>query len=98
MKKPLERKLLNPDAEYHLPEPQTIEDELLRELWELASEWLKTKESILAVRFHMAYLELLSHKWEGAFDVDESLLYESMREAYPSIFKGIPSFTKKEIR
>jgi hypothetical protein len=92
------KELLNPNAEFSLPEPETIEEELLREMWDLASEWLKTKEKILAVRFHMSYLELRSRDWQGSFDVEEELLYESMRETYPQIFGNIPSFRNSETR
>lgn len=84
-------KLLDPYATYELPKPKSREEELHHQLWKLACLWEKTMEVTHVEQFHRAYLELLSLGWTENFDLDEVIMYERMRRAYPEMFTDTPS-------
>ncbi len=74
--------LLDPDRDYHVPEPKTHVEELLRKLSWLAYEWFKTKNDDYVRQYHEIYAYLRSLGWNGSIDIEAELPDELMPPGY----------------
>ncbi len=78
----IERKVLDPDKKYKIPEPRTETESLVRQLYRLAAQWYQTKDQTFVEQYHVVYNTLREMGWNGAIDIEAELPDELMPEEY----------------
>ena len=80
-------KILDPDVEHYLPEPETEIEKLKNELCQAYIAWVRTRGCKFVAQYHNIYHRLRQADWDGAIDVDMQLPDELMPQEYLDRFK-----------
>jgi hypothetical protein len=77
-------KILDPDKQYSLPEPETKIEALVIQLYRTAGNWRKTKNPEYVQQYHAIYDELRALGWDDAIDIEGELPNNLMPQHYLS--------------